>query len=301
MPKARYDVLEGFLSETGQSNSGFDTMYQTCTQQVNLDYESEQDMINKLRVGLSFQPLATALFATSPFSEGKPTGNLSHRSLTWTRFDDKRTGELPFVFDDDFGFEKYAEYALNVPMLMVYRNGNWKDVTGASFKDFMVGKLEEFPGQLATKNDWMNHLGNIYPEVRLKKYLEMRGADCGPAPFLNALPALWVGLLYDDQSLKACLDIIQDWTNDERDMLRTKAPKHGLQVPFRNGLLQHVAQDVVKLAKEGLSRRGRNEDQFLAPLEEVAATGVTLAHRMLDLYENKWDRKVDPIFHELRL
>lgn len=301
MPKARYDVIEGYLLKIGTAKRGLDTMYQTCTVQVNLDFDSEQDMINKLRVGLAFQPIATALFANSPFSEGKPNGNLSHRSYVWTGFDAKRTGMLPFVFDDDFGFEKYAEYALDVPMLMAYRNNEWKDVTGASFKDFMAGKLEEYPGLLATKTDWMNHLGNIYPEVRLKKYLEMRGADCGPEPFLNALPALWVGLLYDEQSLQGALDIIHDWTNEDRDMLHHTVPKHGLQVPFREGLLQHVAQDVVKLAKEGLSRRGRNEGVFLAPLEEVATTGVTLAQQMLNLYKDKWDRKVDPIFEELRL
>lgn len=301
VPKVRYEVIEEYLPKIGGSEVGFETMYQTCTAQVNLDFDSEQDMINKLRVGLSFQPIATALFANSPFLEGKPSGNLSYRSYSWTKFDKKRTGELPFVFDDDFGFEKYTEYALNVPMLMVYRNGNWNDVAGASFKDFMAGKLAEYPGERPTKNDWMNHLGNIYPEVRLKKYLEMRGADCGPKPFLNSLPALWVGLLYDEQSLQGALDIIRDWTNDDREMLRQKVPKHGLQVPFREGLLQHVAQDVVKLAKDGLARRGRGEGVFLAPLEEVTTTGVTLAQRMLNLYEDKWGRKVDPIFHALRL
>ncbi|KAG0564717.1 hypothetical protein M758_8G129000 [Ceratodon purpureus] len=296
----RFDIVHDYVRDIGAPES-LKVMHQTCTGQVNLDFDSEQDMINKLRVGLSFQPIATALFATSPFSEGKPTGYLSYRSITWTEFDDKRTGVLPFVFDDDFGFEKYAEYALNVPMLMIYRNQHWHYTKGASFKDFMAGKLQGFEGERPSIEDWMNHLGNLYPEVRLKKYLEMRGADCGPRPFLLALPAFWVGLLYDEQSLQGALEIIRDWTNDEREMLRNEAPRLGLQVPFRGGLLKDVAQDIVKLAKEGLIRRGLNEEGYLAPIEEVASSGVTLAERLLKLYYDKWDKKVDPIFDELRL
>ncbi|XP_024360231.1 glutamate--cysteine ligase A, chloroplastic isoform X2 [Physcomitrium patens] len=301
VPKARYQVIKDYFPKIVITEVGFETMYQTCTAQVNLDFDSEQDMINKLRVGLSLQPLATALFANSPFWEGKPAGYKTYRSFLWSQFDDDRTGELPFVFDDDFGFEKYTEYALNVPMLMVHRNDNWRDVSGASFKNFMAGKLEAYPGEKPSLNDWMNHLGTMYPEVRLKKYLEMRGADCCPKDFLNALPAFWVGLLYDEQSLKNCLDIIRDWSNDDRGFLRKEVPNQGILTPFREGTLQDVAKDVLKLAKDGLARRGLQEGKFLAPLEEVATTGVTLAERMLKLYEEEWDGRVDPIFNELRL
>lgn len=295
----RFDAAVKYVKGLGDDT--FDVMYQTCTAQVNLDFDSEQDMINKFRVGLSLQPVATALFANSPFSNGKPNGYLSYRSDTWIQFDDSRTGELPFVFDNDFGFEKYVEYALNVPMMMVHRNNKWNCVSGASFKDFMAGELKGFEGERPTLEDWLNQLGNLYPEVRLKKYLEMRGADCGPEPFIIALAAFWVGLLYDEKSLKGALDIIRDWTNDDREMLRNETPKRGLQVPFKGGLVKDVAQKVVKLAKEGLVRRGYDEEGFLAPIEEVANSGITLAERMLKLYYDKWDRNVEPVFNVQRL
>ncbi|KAG0614520.1 hypothetical protein M758_6G183700 [Ceratodon purpureus] len=301
----RYDALQKQITEYHGTGKPFlRTMLSTCTVQANVDFGSEQDMINKLRVGLSFQPIVTALFASSPFSEGKPSGYLSYRSFTWTQYDDQRTGMLPFVFDKDFGFEKYVEYTLNVPMASLCRNHQWYYVKRkhASFKDFMAGKLEGFEGERASMEDWLLHINQGYPEVRLKAgYLEMRGADCGPRPFLLALPAFWVGLLYDEQSLKGAMEIIRDWTNEERQMLRMEAPRLGLQVPFRGGLLKDVAQAVVKLAKEGLVRRGRNEEVFLAPVEEVANSGVTLAERMLELYNGKWGSKVDPIFDELKL
>jgi glutamate--cysteine ligase len=295
----RFEAAIEYLEDIGDND--LEVLYQTCTAQVNLDFDTEQDMINKFRVGLSLQPVATALFANSPFTNGKPNGFLSYRSDTWLQFDDRRTGELPWVFDDDFGFEKYADYAINTPMMMVYRNNKWNSVTGQSFKDFMEGKLKGFEGEKPTMEDWMNHLGNLYPEVRLKKYLEMRGADCGPRAFIMALAAFWVGLLYDEESVKGALEITNDWTNDDREMLRREAPRKALKVPFKGGLLQDVAQKAVKLSKEGLIRRGYNEESFLAPIEEVASSGVTLAELMLKLYHEKWNKKIEPIFEELKV
>ncbi|VFQ83959.1 unnamed protein product [Cuscuta campestris] len=297
MPKGRYEIMRKYMPKVG--SLGHDMMFRTCTVQVNLDFSSEADMINKFRAGLSLQPIATALFANSPFTEGKPNGYLSMRSHIWTDTDRNRTGMLPFVFDDSFGFEQYVDYALNVPMYFVYRKKKYIDCTGMSFRDFMVGKLPPIPGEYPTLNDWENHLTTIFPEVRLKRYLEMRGADGGPWRRLCALPAFWVGLLYDDISLQSIIDMTADWTPKERDMLRNKVPTSGLNTPFRDGLLKHVAQDVLKLAKGGLERRGFKETGFLNEVSEVVNSGVTPAEKLLDLYYGKWEQNVDPVFEEL--
>ncbi|KAG6419482.1 hypothetical protein SASPL_121704 [Salvia splendens] len=266
---------------------------------VNLDFDSEADMIKKFRAGLALQPIATALFANSPFTEGKPNGYLSMRSQIWTDTDNNRSGMLPFVFDDSFGFEQYVEYALDVPMYFVYRKKKYIDCAGMSFRDFLAGKLPSLPGEYPTLNDWENHLTTIFPEVRLKRYLEMRGADGGPWRRLCALPAFWVGLLYDNDSLQNVLDMIADWTLEEREMLRNKVPKEGLKTPFRDGLLKHVAQEVLKISKDGLERRGFKEAGFLNELTEVVNTGITPAEKLLALYHGKWGRSVDPVFEEL--
>jgi glutamate--cysteine ligase len=297
MPKGRYEIMRNYMPKVG--SYGLDMMFRTCTVQVNLDFDSEADMIKKFRVGLALQPIATALFANSPFTEGKPNGFLSFRSHIWTDVDKDRSGDLPFVFEDGFGFEKYVDYALDVPMYFVYRNGRYVDCSGLSFKDFLEGKLSALPGERPTLSDWENHLTTIFPEVRLKRYLEMRGADGGPWRRLCALPAFWTGLLYDDESLQGAFDIINDWTEKERAMLRNKVPKEGLNVPFRDGLLKHVAQDIFKLAKDGLTRRGLNEAGFLKDIEEIVQTGKTPAERLLDLYHEKWNRNVDTVFEEL--
>ncbi|KAL0738818.1 hypothetical protein Bca4012_015028 [Brassica carinata] len=245
-------------------------MLRTCTVQVNLDFSSEADMIRKFRAGLALQPIATALFANSPFTEGKPNGFLSMRSHIWTDTDKDRTGMLPFVFDDSFGL---------VPMYFAYRNKKYVDCTGMTFRE--------------------NHLTTIFPEVRLKRYLEMRGADGGPWRRLCALPAFWVGLLYDEDVLQAVLDMIADWTPAEREMLRNKVPVTGLKTPFRDGLLKHVAEDVLKLAKDGLERRGYKEAGFLNAVAEVVRTGVTPAENLLEMYNGEWGQSVDPVFQEL--
>ncbi|KAF7149723.1 hypothetical protein RHSIM_Rhsim02G0230000 [Rhododendron simsii] len=223
MPKGRYEIMRNYMPKVG--SLGLDMMFRTCTVQVNLDFSSEVDMIRKFRAGLALQPIATALFANSPFTEGKPNGYLSMRSQIWTDTDNNRAGMLPFVFDDSFGFEQYVDYALDVPMYFVYRKKKYIDCSGLSFRDFMSGKLSPIPGELPTLNDWENHLTTIFPEVRLKRYLEMRGADGGPWRRLCALPAFWVGILYDEVSLQNVLDITADWTPEERQMLRNKVHK----------------------------------------------------------------------------
>ncbi|KAA8522403.1 hypothetical protein F0562_013236 [Nyssa sinensis] len=275
MPKGRYEIMRNYMPKVG--SFGHDMMFRTCTVQVNLDFSSEADMIRKFRVGLALQPIATALFSNSPFTEGKPNGYLSMRSQIWTDTDKNRSGMLPFVFDDSFGFEQYVDYALKVPMYFVYRKDKYIDCTGMSFRDFMEGKLPSIPGELPTLNDWENHLTTIFPEVRLKRYLEMRGADGGPWRRLCALPAFWVGLLYDEISLQNVLDIIADWTMEERQMLRNEVP----------------------LAKDGLERRGFKETGFLNEVAEVVRTGVTPAEKLLEMYHGKWGQCVDPVFEEL--
>ncbi|KDO76209.1 hypothetical protein CISIN_1g010751mg [Citrus sinensis] len=297
MPKGRYEIMRNYMPKVG--SLGLDMMFRTCTVQVNLDFSSEADMIRKFRAGLALQPIATALFANSPFTEGKPNGYLSMRSHIWTDTDNNRAGMLPFVFDDSFGFEQYVDYALDVPMYFVYRKKKYIDCAGMSFRDFLAGKLPCLPGELPTLNDWENHLTTIFPEVRLKRYLEMRGADGGPWRRLCALPAFWVGLLYDEDSLQNVLDMTADWTTGERQMLRNKVPKTGLKTPFRDGLLRHVAQDVLKLSKDGLERRGFKETGFLNEVAEVVRTGVTPAEKLLDMYHGKWRESVDPVFEEL--
>ncbi|CDY41369.1 BnaC03g65140D [Brassica napus] len=284
MPKGRYNIMRNYMPKVG--SLGLDMMLRTCTVQVNLDFSSEADMIRKFRASLALQPIATALFANSPFTEGKPNGFLSMRSHRWTDTGKDRTGMLPFVFDDSFGFEQYVDYVLCLPKQRIC-------------PQFLAGKLPCLPGELPTYNDWENHLTTIFPEVRLKRYLEMRGADGGPWRGLCALPAFWVGLLYDEDVLQAILDLTADWTHAEREMLRNKVPVTGLKTPFRDGFLKHVAEDVLKLAKDGLERRGYKEVGFLNAVGEVVRTGVTPAENLLDMYNGEWGQSVDPVFQEL--
>ncbi|HET8613327.1 MAG TPA: glutamate--cysteine ligase, partial [Sphingomonas sp.] len=239
MPKGRYAIMLRHMPRVG--DLGLDMMLRTCTIQTNLDYASETDMVKKFRVSLALQPLATALFANSPFTEGKPNGYLSYRSHIWTDTDPARTGMLPFVFEDGFGFERYADYMLDVPMYFVFRDGKYIDVAGQSFRDFMDGRLAALPGERPTLADWKDHLSTAFPEVRLKTFLEMRGADSGPADRIVALPALWAGLLYDRSALDAAWDLVKDWTNEEHEQLRRDVPRLGLKTPFRGGTLADIA------------------------------------------------------------
>src|SRR5215468_2203590 len=243
MPKQRYQIMRGYMPKKGRL--GLDMMLRTCTVQTNLDYQSETDMVKKFRVSLALQPVAVALFANSPFVEGRPSGFLSHRSLVWTDTDPDRCGTLPFVFEEGFGFERYVDYMLDVPMYFVYRDGKYIDASGQSFKDFLKGRLPARPGELPTLNDWADHVTTAFPEVRLKRYLEMRGADSGPLPALTALPAFWVGLLYDQTALDAAWDLVKDWTIADHDFLRAETPKTGLSTVFRGRSLSEWAREVV--------------------------------------------------------
>ena len=303
MPKGRYKIMRDYMPKKG--TLGLDMMLRTCTVQVNLDFESEQCMVHKFRLGLALQPLAVALFANSPFKEGKPNGYLSYRSFVWTDTDPDRTGILPFVFDDGMGFERYVDYMLDVPMDFVYRDGQYIDVAGQSFRDFMKAKLPGYPNQLPTMGDWEDHLTTVFAEVRLKKFLEMRGADGGPWGRICALPAFWTGILYDDEAMAAAFDLVKDWTMDDHALLRREIPKHALNTQFRGKPLRDLAAEVVAISKAGLKRRnrigvrGRDESCYLEPLDEIAETGVTAAENLLDLYNTKWNGSVDPVFKEL--
>ncbi len=302
MPKGRYKIMRAYMPTKG--NLGHDMMLRTCTVQVNLDFDSEADMVKKMRVGVALQPIATALFAASPFSEGKPNGYLSYRSHIWTDTDPDRCGMLPFIFEDGFGFERWIDYILDVPMYFIYRGGEYLDVSGKSFKDYMKGELAGFEGQLPTMADWTDHLTTAFPEVRLKHYIEMRGTDGGPWGRLCALPALWVGLLYDQTALDAAWDLCRDWTDEEREYLRTEVPRLGLKTPFRGGTLQTVTQEVLKIARTGLAARGRldrrdrDETLFLDILDEIAASGITPAEELLDAFEGHWQGDIDKIYEE---
>jgi glutamate--cysteine ligase len=302
MPKGRYAVMRHYMPTKGKL--GLDMMLRTCTVQVNLDFESEADMVRKFRMSLALQPVAAALFANSPFVEGKPSGYVSYRNHVWTDVDPDRTGLLSFVFEEGFGFERYVEYMLDVPMYFVYRNGRYIDAAGQSFRDFLNGKLPALPGERPTLSDWNDHLTTVFPEVRLKRYLEMRGADGGPWRRLCALPALWAGLFYDRAALDGAVDLVADWTREEREALRKAVPRLGLRAPFRGGTVQDVARVMVRLAREGLGRRGLrdssgdDESQFLETLAEIAESGITPAETLLDHYATRWGRRIDPVFTE---
>eukprot|EP00195_Chlamydomonas_chlamydogama_P012078 CAMPEP_0202896458 /NCGR_PEP_ID=MMETSP1392-20130828/5462_1 /ASSEMBLY_ACC=CAM_ASM_000868 /TAXON_ID=225041 /ORGANISM="Chlamydomonas chlamydogama, Strain SAG 11-48b" /LENGTH=492 /DNA_ID=CAMNT_0049581827 /DNA_START=127 /DNA_END=1605 /DNA_ORIENTATION=- len=297
MPKDRYNLMKAYMPTVG--SMGLDMMFRTCTVQVNLDFESEQDMIEKFRIGLALQPIANALFANSPFKEGKPTGCLSTRGHVWTDVDKSRTGGLPFVFENNMSFERYVDYAMDVPMYFVYRDGGYVNALGQSWRDFMAGKLPALPGEYPTLADWANHLTTIFPEVRLKKFLEMRGADGGPWRMLCALPAFWVGLIYEPEAQRQALDLIADWTPAEREYLRVEVPRLGLRTPFRGKTVHDVAKQVINIARGGLERRGYDEAHFLKRLEVIVETGLSQADLLLDLYNSKWQRSVDPMFKEM--
>ncbi len=302
MPKGRYRIMREYMPKRG--SLGLDMMTRTCTVQVNLDYSDEADMVRKFRVALALQPVATALFADSPFTEGKPNGFQSYRSHIWTDTDPDRTGMLDFVFEDGFGYERYADYMLDVPMYFVYRDGRYIDASGQSFRDFLAGRLPALPGERPTMKDWADHVTTAFPEVRLKKYLEMRGADGGPWSRLCALPALWTGLLYDDAALDAAWDLVKDFSMEERNALRDGVPRHALKLPFRGATVRELAIETLKIAHAGLQRRARrnrhggDEAVFIEPLIEMALANQTPAERKLALFHGAWGGKVEPVFRE---
>jgi len=302
MPKGRYGIMKRYMPTRG--TKGLDMMFRTCTVQVNLDFDSEADMVRKLRVGLALQPIATALFANSPFKEGKPSGYLSYRSTVWTDTDPDRCGMLPFVFEEGMGFEAYVDYVLDVPMYFVYRDGKYIDAAGQSFRDFMKGRLPALPGELPVLKDWEDHLSTVFPEVRLKRFLEMRGADGGPWRRLCALPALWVGLLYDREALSACETLISGWSEEERETLRREVPKTGLKTPAHGTTVHELAREVLAIARGGLKRRarinsfGEDETHFLSALDAIVEEGKTPAEVKLEAYNTRWGGSVLPMFDE---
>jgi len=302
MPKGRYAIMRRYMPLKG--NLGLDMMLRTCTVQVNLDFASEADMVKKYRVALALQPIATALWANSPFVDGKPSGFESFRANIWTDTDPDRTGLLPFVFEDGMSFERHVDYVLDVPMYFVYRDGKYIDVAGSSFRDFMQGKLAALPGELPTMGDWADHLTTVFPEVRLKRYLEMRGADGGPWRRLCALPAYWTGLLYDTVALDAAWDLVKDWSMEERAALRAGVPRQGLKTPFRKGTVLDIARQSLKIARDGLDRRaehdqfGRTESIFLETLDRMVETGMSPADEMLADFAGRWNGDIDEVFRE---
>jgi glutamate--cysteine ligase len=302
MPKGRYRIMRAYMPTKG--NLGLDMMLRTCTIQTNLDFASEADMVKKFRTSLAWQPVATALFANSPFTEGEPNGFVSYRSHIWTDTDPDRCGILPFVFEDGMGFERYVDHVLDVPMYFVYREGEYIDASGQSFRDFLGGRLPALPGEVPTISDWSDHLTTLFPEVRLKRFLEMRGADGGPWRSLCALPALWVGILYHQATLDAAWDRVKDWTIEEHAYLRAEVPRQGLHTPFRGGTVQDLAKEMLALADAGLTGRaeedwfGQDERQFLTALRAIAESGCTPAEEKLELFHGRWGGSVDPVFAE---
>lgn len=303
MPKSRYEIMTSYMPDVG--SRGLDMMYRTCTIQVNLDFSSEDDMRRKMRVSMKLQSLATALFASSPFTESKPNGMLSWRGDVWRDVDNRRSGLLDFTFRDDFGFKDYAEWALDVPMYFVMRDGHYHRATHVTFRQFMNGALKgEITAYEPTMGDWTNHLSTLFPDVRLKRFLEMRGADGGPWRRICALPAFWVGLLYDDAALQAADELTKDWGFAEVNALRNAVPEEGLKAEFRGHALIDTAREVVNISRAGLKARNRlngdgvDESIFLAPLDEVLAKKATLAEDLLALYHGRWNGSVEPVFQE---
>ena len=303
MPKSRYDIMSAYMPKVGRH--GLDMMYRTCTIQVNLDFESEADMRRKMQVSLKLQPLSTALFASSPFTEGRPNGLQSWRGEIWRDTDNQRAGLLPFCFSPDFGFADYVDWALDVPMYFLIRDGRYHDVTHVTFRQFMDGALRNsVPDGLPTLGDWTNHLSTLFPDVRLKRFLEMRGADGGPWRRICALPAFWVGLLYDAAALDAAEALTRDWTYEDVRAMRDAVPVKGLAAEVAGQDLREVARDVLAISRLGLANRkrlnrdGYDETDYLAPLEEIVARGTTTAQEMVKAYHTRWGGSIDPVFLE---
>ncbi|MEJ6477271.1 MAG: glutamate--cysteine ligase [Octadecabacter sp.] len=304
MPKGRYKLMTNYMGRVG--THGTEMMYRTCTVQVNLDFGSEADMVQKLRVALALQPVATALFANSPFFEGKPNGHKSWRSRIWRDLDPARTGMLPWVFEDGMGFERWAEWVLDVPMYFVYRDGKYIDALGQSFRDFLKGELPALPGEMPTLSDWADHLTTVFPEARIKQFIEMRGADGGPWRRLCALPAFWVGLTYDQEALDAAWDLVKDWDADTREALRVAASVDGLQAKVGSISMHDIAREAVAISETGLRNRAKpgaggmlpDETHFLNALKETVETGKTPADELLDRYNGDWNGDLTRIYGE---
>jgi glutamate--cysteine ligase len=302
MPKGRYAIMRSYMPKVG--GYGLEMMFRTCTVQVNLDFADEADMVKKFRVALALQPVATALFANSPFREGRPNGFLSYRSQIWTDVDNARAGMLPFVFESGFGFERYVDYALDVPMYFVYRDGRYIDVAGKSFRDFLDGRIADLKSVVPQMSDWADHLTTIFPEARLKRILEMRGADGGTWRRICGLPALWVGILYDQTALDAAWDLVKDWTCEERAAMRASVPVLAFKTPFRSRTVGDLARDMLDIAQAGLRARasedaiGTTEEGFLQPLNDLVERGYTRAEELLRKWRSEWNGDLSRLFSE---
>jgi glutamate--cysteine ligase len=304
MPKGRYKLMTDYMGRVG--THGTQMMYRTCTVQVNLDFSSEQDMIKKMRVGLALQPIATALFANSPFFEGKLVNHKSWRSRIWRDLDEDRTGMLPFVFEEGFGFEAWTEYVLDVPMYFVYRDGKYIDALGQSFRDFLDGKLPALPGERPKISDWADHLTTVFPEARVKQFIEMRGADGGPWRKLCALPAFWVGLMYDQNSLDSAWDICKNWDANTREEMRIAASEEGIAAKTNGLSLLDLARELIDISRAGLKNRARpgngglvpDECHFLNAIEEVIETGKSPACELIDKYNNEWQKDLKNVYRD---
>ena len=294
MPKGRYRLMTDYMASVG--THGTQMMYRTCTVQVNLDYASEADMVKKLRVALALQPIATALFASSPFFEGKLNGHKSWRSRIWRGLDNSRTGMLPFAFDPGFGFQAYVDWVLDVPMYFVYRDGKYINALGQSFRDFLAGNLPALPGEKPTLSDWADHMTTVFPEARVKKYIEMRGADCGDQAHINALPAFWVGLMYDQTALDAAWDLVKGFYTATREELRVDASVRGLQAQAGDVKLLDLARAAVGLSHAGLAARGLGEEAFLAPLVQSLVLEEVQADRWLKIFHGEWAGDLSRIY-----
>jgi glutamate--cysteine ligase len=294
MPKGRYRLMTDYMGRVG--THGTQMMYRTCTVQVNLDFASEADMVKKLRVALSLQPVATALFANSPFFDGKPNGHKSWRSRIWRDLDGARTGMLPFAFEDGMGYQRYVDYVLDVPMYFVYRDGKYINALGQSFRDFLKGELPALPGEKPTLSDWADHMTTVFPEARVKRYIEMRGADCGDVAHLAALPAFWVGLMYDAGALDAAWDLVRDFDTETREGLRVAASVSALQGEAGGVRLRDLAGQAVALAQAGLAARGLGEETYLDVLADSVARGEVQADRLLAQYHGPWSEHLHPIY-----
>ena len=304
MPKGRYKLMDAYMGKVG--TMGRTMMRRTCTVQVNLDFGSEADMVQKMRVAVALQPVATALFANSPFFEGQTNGHKSWRSRVWRDLDADRTGMIPFIFEDGFGFEAWVQYALDVPMYFVYRDGKYIDALGMSFRDFLAGKLPAMPGEIPTLSDWADHLTTAFPEARMKKYIEMRGADGGPWRRLCALPAFWVGVMYDQGALDAAWDLVKDFDAETREALRVRASVDGLQAQVGDIRMLDLARQAVAISHQGLKARARpgaggmipDETHFLNALTESIDTGQAPADELLAQYNGEWQGDLNRIFAE---
>lgn len=304
MPKSRYKIMTNYMPKVG--TRGLDMMYRTATIQVNLDFSDERDMQRKLQTSLKLQPIASALFANSPFTEGKPNGELSWRSGVWHDVDNQRGGYHPEMLEAGYGFKDYVQWCLDLPMYFIIRDGKYIDMTHITFRDFMEGKASiELPGIVATMGDWSNHVSTVFPDVRLKQFLEMRGADGGPWRGICALPALWVGLLYDETALDEAEALVKDWDADAVDKLRNDVPAKALNAEINGSSVLDVSREVLKISKGGLQRRaclngeGFDERLFLVPLEEIIAAKRTTAEHLLWMYNGPWQQDTKRVFEEM--